>query len=220
MAIKKKATKKRKASPKQLAALAKGRAKRKKVSSVKKRKVSTKKKTVSLHKDDLKPLQININGETKTMKTAKRKTRKSAKKSRRVTRYSGILPTNKKDFIKPLINSGVAVGGAIAGSMIANKLPVANAKLKAGIPILAGLVLGMSKFGRKEIVQNLASGMMIAGGLALVRQLAPTLPLLAGENDIDYLDNSYGNPVELGYSGTEELENIAGDEFYTSADVM
>lgn len=218
MAVKKKTVKKRRASPKQLAALARGRAKRK-VSSVKKRKAPVKRRKVALHKDDLKPLQININGESKTMKTAKRKARKSVKKSRRVTRYSGILP-NKKDFLKPLINSGMAVGGAIAGSMIANKLPIANKKLQAGVPILAGLVLGMSKFGRKDIVQNIASGMMIAGGLALVRQLAPTLPLLAGENDIDMLDNAYGSPVELGYSGTESLESIAGDDYYTSADVM
>lgn len=222
---------KRKPSAKQLKALAAGRKKRASKSTAKKRTVkkSTVKK-VKLHKDDLQPLQININGDSKKMKRRK-STKKAAvakKSRRRVTRYSG-LNIGKKDFVKPLINSAVAVAGGIAGSMIANKVPVADARLKAGIPILGGLLLGMSKFGRKEMVQSLASGMMVAGGLALVRQFAPTLPLLAGENEVDLLDTQYmGSPLELGYESeemgiAEPLVNLEGedeeDNYYSAANI-
>lgn len=221
--------KRRKASPKQLKALAAGRKKRmSKLSGVKKparkrrpaKKAVTKKRSRVVSKK-LEPLHINISGE-KTMKRRRKATKTHAK--RRIVRYSGMPKINKKDFIKPLIEGGVAVGGALLGSMLANKLPASvNPKLKAGAPVLLGLLLGMSKFARNNtMIKGAAEGMVIAGGLSLVRQMFPTAPLLAGENEVGLLDSAYmGHPVELGYeqTGTQPLENIAGegDNFYYTA---
>lgn len=231
MAVKRK----RKASAKQLKALAAGRKKRlSKVSSVKKtvkhRKPAKKaaKKRVSVKRiSKLEPLHINISGE-KTMKRRRRKSAvKSTSRKRRVTRYSGLPSINKSNIVKPLIEGGVAVGGALLSSIIANKLPATvNPKLKASAPILIGLLLGMTKFARNNaMVKGASEGMIIAGGLSLVRQLFPTAPLLAGENEVGLLDNAYmGHPVQLGYesTGTQPLENVAGDNdnfYYTSANI-
>jgi hypothetical protein len=235
---------KRTLSVKQKSALAKGRAKlaAKKKPAVKKLDELTKEinvirkkgrkvaKTANVKKfyfsgmDDFKPLLLNSEGTmTKRKSSAKKKpaTRRKArrygteillgtkKRTRRKTarRYSGF---GKSDLLKPLINSGVAVAGGIAGSFVVNKLPIGNAKIKAALPLV---------IGKNPMIQAVGTGMMVVGGLALVRQFVPTIPLLAGEDEVSLIDTSIdptllGAPVDL--MGTE-INLSADDEEYISA---
>jgi hypothetical protein len=146
--------------------------------------------------------------------TKRKKTRRSPR------RYSGM--GGKLDVVKPLINTAIAVAGGVAGSFAANKLPIADARIKAAIPMALGLALGLTKFARKSaMVQSAASGMMVAGGLALIRQFAPTLPLLAGEEDVQITNEDgtqllgvpglLGDPMSLG--AEDEFDSLLGDEF-------
>jgi hypothetical protein len=228
--------KKRKATARQLAALAKGRAKRAKITRKSPKRKTAPRKRVGRVAEDLKPLLIS---EGNTMATKRRTTRKKTAK-RKTTRYHGeFMGTTKRkktrrsprrysgmggklDIMKPLINTGIAVAGGVAGSFAANKLPIADARIKAAVPMALGLVLGMTKFGRKNaMVQAAASGMMVAGGLALLRQFAPTLPLLAGEEDVQITDETgaqllgaptlLGDPVNLGEDN--EFDALLGDDF-------
>lgn len=235
------AAKKRKASKAQLAALAKGRKKaaaNRKTTKKTVKKSRARKSTISA---ELKPLLISEGVKMARKKTAKktvRKTRKSAtryhgeslagstkrKRTRRsYRRYSGI-GGGKIDVVKPLINTGIAVAGGVAGSFAANKLPIADAKIKAAIPVALGLALGLTKIGRKNaMVQAAATGMMVAGGLALLRQFAPTLPLLAGENEVDMVTDSQvnallGSPVDLMGTPYDLMgEEDSEEEDYTTA---
>lgn len=117
--------------------------------------------------------------------------RKSRKHSRR--RYFG-AEGSKLNIKHIAINTVSAVGGAIVGSMLANKLPVDN-RIKAIIPIVAGIILSGSKFGRKSsMVQAVSAGLVTIGGVSLVRNLVPSLPMLAGEEI--YAPNLLGAPVE------------------------
>lgn len=234
------AAKKRKASKAQLAALAKGRKKaaaNRKTAKKTVKKSRARKSTISA---ELKPLLISEGVKMARKKTAKktvRKTRKSAtryrgeslagstkrKRTRRsYRRYSGI--GGKIDVVKPLINTGIAVAGGVAGSFAANKFPIADAKIKAAIPVALGLALGLTKIGRKNaMVQAAATGMMVAGGLALLRQFAPTLPLLAGENEVDMVTDSQvnallGAPVDLMGTPYDLMgEEDSEEEDYTTA---
>jgi hypothetical protein len=101
----------------------------------------------------------------------------------RVRRYHGGI--GKFDVVG-LATDIVGVGvGAVGGSFIASKLPIKNAKLKALIPIVLGLGLGMTKFGRGRVAKSAAGGMIAVGTLSLVKQFFPTLPMLTGADDAE-----------------------------------
>lgn len=225
--------KKRTLSAAQKAALAKGRKKL----AAKKHVRKPRRKQTSLGAE-LKPLLLT-EGTKMATRTRKRKTTRKKvshrrygedfgfegkrKRTRRhVRRYSGAGRGGKLDIMKPLISSGIAVAGGVAGSFIANKLPVAP-KLKAALPLVLGLVLDISKAGRKNpMVQAAATGMMVVGGLALARQFFPTAPLLAGEEEVSMIDTSVdptllGAPVDL--SGEEFNFSADDDEYVSPADL-
>ena len=131
----------------------------------------------------------------KTIKSRKRRKHGAAMGSR----SGGIASQKPMDLA---INMGIALAAAIAGSMGANKIPVANSKIKAAIPLVAGLGLGMSKYGRKPKIMAAAIGLSIAGGLALVNQFKPGLTTLAGDDTV-FLPNNMSGPEMLVIS--EEL---------------
>lgn len=170
-------------------------------------------------------------------RTSKKRTARPKARTRTVVRYAGEKPRkrrvtrryysgSKTDIVKPIVNTAIAVGGGVAGSIIANKLPIADSRIKAALPLGLGIALGMSKIGRKnKMAEAAATGMMIVGGLALLRQFAPTLPLLAGENDIDVTDvngNLLGAPVDLmgiaDQSTLDDYEELSADDFEESED--
>lgn len=131
---------------------------------------------------------------------------------RRVRRYHGGLGKLRPVAIITEV-AGLA-GGAIAGSFLAKIVPIANTKIKALIPILAGVALGQIKFGRAGIGKDVAAGMITIGSLSLVRQFVPQIPVFAGvESAQELLTSIQGLPAEeqamLGFDGASDL---GGDE--------
>lgn len=100
------------------------------------------------------------------------------------------------------------LAGAIGGSFAASKIPV-DAKLKAAIPLVAGLALNMTKLGKSEIARNMGLGLIAIGGLSLIKTFAPQIPLLTGDYDEGYplLTDESGAMLGLPYSGESDEEN-------------
>ncbi|MFA5235097.1 MAG: hypothetical protein WC390_11920 [Sulfurimonas sp.] len=194
MAVKKK-VKKRKASPAQLAALARG---RKKLKSAKK--PIRKKKTVAK-----KTRSIVVTKETKIM--ARKKATKSAPATKKRKRFSGIA--GKAKGMLPMVKEvGLAVGGGIAAGVLANKLPIADARMKAAAPVLAGLILATTIGKRNPMLRQVGTGMAVLGAVALIKQFMPNVPMLAGEGYV-YLpppgENAYmGDMLQLGQDDYDE----------------
>lgn len=104
------------------------------------------------------------------------------KKHRRARRYHGAPKMDIMGFATDIISVGA---GAVGASFIAQKVPVANAKIKALIPIALGLGIGLTKFGRNRMAKSAAGGMIAVGTLSLVKQFFPTVPLLSGADDAE-----------------------------------
>jgi hypothetical protein len=134
---------------------------------------------------------------------------KHRKVSRRARRYHGGAMGKLRPIAIITEVAGLA-GGAIAGSYLAKVVPIANTKIKALIPILAGVVIGQMKFGRSGIGKDLAAGSIAVGALSLARQFVPQIPVFAGvESAQELLTSIQGlSPEEqtlLGYDGSSEL---------------
>lgn len=136
---------------------------------------------------------------------------------------------------KTLTDGAMAAAGAIGASAIANMIPVPDPRIKALIPIAAAIILPTTKLVRGDMGRALSMGMLTIGALSLVRQFAPQLPLLAGENDmLDYVPGSDEEAAMLGYNESDldddlmlgevvdvagESVDIAGENFITMDDV-
>lgn len=195
--------KKRTLSPKQKAALAKGRAamaaKRKKAAAT--ARVPKKKATVPKKKGTTKRKVTVVKVKTENNKpTTKRKVvmakKKSGKKVSYSRRASGFL--KKAGAANAIKQSALAVAGGIAGGVLSNKVPIQDARIKAMLPIAAGLVLAGTVGQKNDLVAGLANGMMVIGTVSLFKKLAPNVPMLAGE---DY----YYLPAPDYYSGNYDL---------------
>ena len=147
----------------------------------------------------------------KAVRTYGRKVSRKAR--RRVTRRYHGLSVGKLKPIAILTEVAGIGAGAIAGSFLAKVVPIANTKVKALIPILAGVVIGHMKFGRSGIGKDIATGSIAVGALSLARQFVPQIPVFAGaESASEILQSIRALPAEeqamLGYDGSSEL----GDE--------
>lgn len=78
-------------------------------------------------------------------------------------------------------NIGMGAAGAVAGAIVGNMIPLPDARMKAGLPIIGGIVLSLVMGKKNAMMKKIGLGMSIGGALALVRSLAPNVPLLAGE---------------------------------------
>lgn len=137
-----------------------------------------------------------------------RRVRRVSRKKTYRRRYHGGMGKLRPVAIMTEV-AGLA-GGAIAGSYLAKIVPIANTKIKALIPILAGVVLGQMKFGRSGIGKDAAQGMIAIGSLSLARQFVPQIPVFAGvESAQELLTSIQGLSAEeqalLGYDGASEL---------------
>ena len=205
--------KKRKATPAQLRALAKGRKvakanrrKSHKKQSTKGAKVARRKKTTSSSKKKA------VRKQGKSHRSAPRRS------SRRRSRSMG--GSGMKGIMGPISEALIAVAGGVIAGVIANKVPIKNEKLKAATPILAGL--GVSFMGikkRNPLIRNLGTGMMVLGAVALTRKMLPSVPLLAGEDENtlmlpEYIAAQQANQVagELEYMGDDDDDlEVMGD---------
>jgi len=131
-------------------------------------------------------------------------------------------------------NGAVTVGGAALGSVLAARVPLpANlVNFRGLVPVVAGVALGASKWGRKGIGSYLALGMIVSGGLALGRQYAPQV--FAGEDEmlglpaldesaplgLEYQSGGENDIAGLEYQSGEGVEDVElFGEFATSADM-
>ena len=124
--------------------------------------------------------------------SAMAKKKKSAPRKRRKSSGGGKIQ-------KTLMTGAMAAAGAIGAGVAANYIPVPDPRLKAALPIVAGVFLGSTKMGRSAMMQTVAAGMVAAGTLALVKQVAPQVPLLAGEDDeLTFVPSNYTEQAMLG----------------------
>jgi len=166
------------------------------------------------------------------------KRKRSRRRSRRSYGFEGRRRTrrrsarrygfDKKDIMSILMQAGGAVAGGIGSSYLVNMIPNIDPKLKAAIPLAGGVALSMTKMANKPLIKALALGMMVTGGLALVRQFMPTIPLLAGEDEVSgeavMVPGSAEQQAMLGEPLGIDDEEFAGEplgatEFATSADL-
>lgn len=129
-----------------------------------------------------------------------------------------------------LKDAALAVGGGVAAGILANKLPIQDPRLKAAAPIAAGVLLATTIGKKNAMLKGFATGMVVLGGVSLLKQLAPQVPMLAGEQEMMYLPQypdgyGYGGEmVDLGLDEEEDLssmgENVQlGEEYYSPADL-
>lgn len=164
---------------------------------------------------------------------AKRKARKSTSGSvkgrarRTITRARGFLGKHS-GAVEVVKNSALAVGGGIAAGVLANKLPITDARIKAAAPIAAGILLAATLGKKNQMINGFATGMVVLGGVALLKQLAPNVPMLAGEQEMVYIpnypDNYGGEMLQLGLDEDEDIasmgENVQlGEEYFSPADL-
>jgi len=187
--------KKRKLSPAQKRALAKGRAalaRKRKGLSGRKRKPKRKtkrKRSCRMSGAIVLPEGTSMARRRKRRKARRRRTyrgsagvpvagrrRRSPRRRRRY--YGGKQPA----FIQPVIDGALVVGGAVGGSFVAGAIPGIPSKFKPFIPMVGGIALNALKQTRRNpMMRMLGIGMITASGLSLVRQFAPQVPLMTGE---------------------------------------
>ena len=146
---------------------------------------------------------------------------KPRKRSRRKARYMGFEGKRRKrsrrayflgadggrgSILGNLTDLGITLAGAIGGSFIARQIPL-PLTVKPFIPIAAGLALTM--LGRQKLLKQLGAGMMVAGGLSVIRQYIPMVPVLSGEPTIMIPVREDGTPL-LGAPSQfgEEMQNM------------
>jgi hypothetical protein len=223
------AAKKRKMSAAQKAALAKGRAKlAAKKKSVKpkkttqKRKVKAKAKSVKRQPKTGTKVAIMAKRRKKTRSSSsfgKKAKRTYSRAKRALGKYSGTMAVVK--------DAAIAVGGGLAAGVLANKLPISDPRIKAAAPIAAGIALAATLGRKNKMAQGFATGMVVLGAVAMLKQLAPNVPMLAGEEEmmyvpqIPYSPSMEGEMVNLGQDSGELAymgENVElGDDYVSPA---
>ncbi len=145
----------------------------------------------------------------KKTKTIKRKvTRVMAKKKKKVGKAIRRIATSK-GMQDTLMEGAGVVSGAVGAGVLANYVPIKDPRIKALMPIVAGLLLSNVKMFRGKMGKSMTLGMVAAGGLAIVKQFAPNVPVLAGEGDdiLDYLSPEEQEAAMLGYYDDEDYDN-------------
>lgn len=194
----------------QKAAEGKGGTKKKAAKKKKAKKKTTRKKTTA------KKVTKRKSTKKKTVKksTPKRKAGRMAKKrkttKKRTRRRSG---GGGGKMQKVLMDGLAAAGGAIGAGVVANQIPLPDPRMKAALPIVAGIVLASTKMGRGPMARMVSVGMVAAGSLALMKQFAPNVPTLAGEEEdyLDYISPDAEERAMLGFYGQDDEEDDLDD---------
>jgi hypothetical protein len=155
----------------------------------------------------------------------RRSSASGSKKSYRRSRKAG-GGMGKAGVINMVKNAAVAIGGGLVAGALANKLPIQQPLIKALSPALAGILLALTIGKNNPILQQLATGMIVMGGVAGVRAQFPNVPLLAGEESVmispDLLgQDEYDQLPDYSGMGVENIgmDDIADEEFVTSANI-
>lgn len=111
----------------------------------------------------------------------------------------------KKMFNKDTLTQSAALAaGAIAGSLIFNKLTqITNPKLRAAIPLAAGLFLVGNK---NKMMAGLGGGMIAIGGQKLVGQFVPGL---AGYDSDEVIEGVYMDDADSMGESDDEINGAS-----------
>ena len=114
-----------------------------------------------------------------------------------------------KGMVPMIKDVGIAVAVGVGANVLVNKLPIANPKVKAALPLVAGLLVSSVLGKKKPMFREIGHGMAVIGAIALLKQFAPNVPMLAGEDEMVYLPEGYaGDMLQLGY---DEDPDLMGD---------
>lgn len=97
---------------------------------------------------------------------------------------------NFNNVTKSLLPTGIKAGGAVASTIVANKIPVGSDKIKNGLVTVAGLFLAANRKGTKtNLLADLGEGMAIGGILNLSKDFG-----IAGASftDTEYYPSAEG----------------------------
>lgn len=184
------------------AAKAKGKTTKKKTRRKTSAKKSTAKKTV---RKTTRRKSVKRKKEVAPM--AKRRSRKksSGSKKRSSRRRGGGGLFKGGNVMNSIKEAAIAVGGGIVAGMVANKVPIPNPILKASSPAILGAALLATVGKKNKIVGQMATGMMVLGGVAAIRAAFPNVPLLAGEEEIMVTPDMLGYDGDDGYDYTDDM---------------
>jgi len=108
----------------------------------------------------------------------RRKSYKKKSAPRRRRRMSGIGAVGST-----AMSVAYTIAGGVAAQLV-SKLPIANEKIKAAIPVAVGLVL--PRFVKGAAGQGLANGMIAVGGIKLVQSFGVLNGIGAVSSNSDY----------------------------------
>ena len=119
-------------------------------------------------------------------------------------RYKG------KSELVPVL-AGLAAG-AVGISMLSKVLPIGNDKMKAAIPLAVGAIgLGSKHVYGNSFLKHAAMGSAVLGILSLMKAFVPSMPLLAGADDVQYIPVNDEVAGQLGYSiNGESADSLMG----------
>lgn len=128
---------------------------------------------------------------------------RSAARTVRRTARRGYSRAKSSGIVDSVMDIAIGVGAAAVAGFALSKIPNVTPTVKSAIAIGAGAFLAGNK---KPMLKNAGVGLGIAGGLALLRTVAPAVPQLAGDDDADFNFGAYempqltalGDPVSLG----------------------
>lgn len=190
-------TKKRKASKAQLAALARGR-----------KKLKAKRRTSVVSK----PKRTTTKRKTGGVTMAKRKRRTTSKRATAKRYVSSVRNFARKSKATAMLtDAAFAVAGGVASGFLTSKVPIADARVRSFLPIIAGIVVAGTLGQKNAIAMKVAQGMVILGTVSAFKQFAPGVPMLAGERVIMLPvsdGRSMGIPVQLGANRRNERMGI------------
>ena len=213
--------KKRIMSAAQKAALAKGRRalaeyRKRKSSGVKQKRKSPAATTEKTAVVFSKPTKV----ERKTRKAGGQTMTKKATKTmkRASSRARGFI--KRAGAVQSIQDAGLAIAGGVAAGLISNKLPIQDARIKAGFPIIAGILLAGTLGTKNKTVRGVANGMIVLGTVGLFKQLAPNVPMIAGENTYYLPTNRYGYLPSYAGESVDLSGNVSlGEEYFSPANM-
>lgn len=156
------------------------------------------------------------------MRRRRTKSRKTTKSRSRGRRRMGAVSQSE------IMSVVATIGGALASRLIVNQLAkvqglsstLSNTNTKAITQIGLG-VITPALFGKKPLTKALANGMMIGGGIEIVKSIAPTyfgadesdVIVVSGLDEIGAMDMlGEGEISEI--NGMDEISEINGTDEY------
>lgn len=206
---KKRATpkKKRTMSAAQKAALKKGQAALKRWRASQKKKSAPKKKTTrkATRKTTAREKVRNKKERSKKTVSTKRSGGGKLMITKKLTRGVSRI-AQRSNAVEMLQDAGLVVVAGITSGYLTSKLPISDSRVRSLVPIGAGIGLAALTGKKNKIARGVSQGMVILGAVSLFKQLAPGVPMLAGERIILLPSNGrMGRRLSMTNSGRATL---------------